>query len=707
MYLPECPGFKLIYMQRLLSSIFFILFLSVLFPTVGLSQADHLCDQHHRWEEAIQEDSSVYYRHQELEAFTREYIQTRQVNEGLRIIPVVFHVMHAYGEENISKEQILNAVEILNQDFRRKNPDTSIIINAFKPLATDSEIEFRLAKLDPQGNCTEGIVRVYTDLAYAGSDDLKDFSRWPRGSYLNIWVVGSIASGAAGYSYYPGIGPDRDGIVIRHDYVGGIGTSSLNRSHTLTHEVGHYLNLAHPWGNSNEPGLADNCNIDDGVEDTPLTIGHTSCNLSAVTCGSLDNVQNFMEYSYCTRMFTHGQGARMQAALASSISERNSLWQESNLFETGTHPFYQAQPCIAQADFYAPRRIICPGEEVQVFELSFNGEVGTFEWYFPGGTPEFSNEQNPFVMYENPGEYPVQLKVINQMGVDSLIKQDFIQVITQDPSIQPPLTENFTPGQFPRFSDWSGSNWILEQSGNVGWEYTSTVGSDAVGALVVRNSYNEEGAKSTLLSPQIFLPENTESVQLSFDYAYAQAFEESDDEFILFISKDCGKTWQVRFLRSGYFLSSTGGEVSWFNFVPSNEEWIHVERDLTANVDAGGSFQLKFQMISSQGNNFFLDHINLGITLSADEVLDTDFQVRVYPNPTHGDGTVEMISPSAGAATVHLMSLQAGLIRSMHTALLPGNNQLALQAFGEMAAGVYFIKVETDWGTITRKLIVQ
>ena len=118
---------------------------------------------------------------------------------------------------------------------------------------------------------------------------------------------------------------EEDGIVIQHNYTGSIGTSNAYRSRTLTHEVGHWLNLRHPWGNSNNPGLAENCDEDDLVDDTPNTMGWTSCVLEGTTCGSLDNVQNYMDYSYCGRMFTLGQKDRMRAAaLSRSPNEINS-----------------------------------------------------------------------------------------------------------------------------------------------------------------------------------------------------------------------------------------------------------------------------------------------------------------------------------------------------------------------------------------------
>ena len=224
------------------------------------------------------------------------------------IIPVVFHVIHDYGTENISDAQILDQMRILNEDFRKLNADTASIVSQFVGIADDSEIEFRLANIDPNGNCTNGIDRIASMETYVGDDGSK-LNSWPRNRYLNVWVVRTISSGAAGYAYLPGGAPTAavDGIIILSTYVGSIGTGNPTTARALTHEIGHFLNLQHTWGSTNNPNVA--CG-NDGVSDTPVTKGWTSCNLTSnaiCTANVQENVQNFMDYSYCYRMFTAGQ----------------------------------------------------------------------------------------------------------------------------------------------------------------------------------------------------------------------------------------------------------------------------------------------------------------------------------------------------------------------------------------------------------------
>ena len=161
----------------------------------------------------------------------------------------MFHILHLGGPENISDAQVLDALYVLNRDFRKQNPDTNTIVNDFKALAADANLEFRLATKDEFGNCTNGITRHYDARTNWDTDMSNYFTTWNPTKYLNIYVVNNITIGAAGYTYLPGSAPGyMDAIVMRHDYVGTMGTGSLYTSRALTHEVGHWFNLQHVWG---------------------------------------------------------------------------------------------------------------------------------------------------------------------------------------------------------------------------------------------------------------------------------------------------------------------------------------------------------------------------------------------------------------------------------------------------------------------------
>jgi len=223
-------------------------------------------------------------------------------------IPIVFHILHLGGDENITNEQILNAVDLLNEDYRALNADADNVHPAFLDLVGDAEIQFALPTLDPNGNCTNGIDRIFSTETLVGDDGSK-LNGWPRDKYLNVWITLFIGDeGTAGYAYKPTSSTDQifrllDGILILQDYIGEIGSGTPFRSTALTHEIGHYLNLDHVWGNNNgvEPDapqaptghMVPDCG-DDLVEDTPVTRGWNICpayNDPVFDWADCDNIQ--------------------------------------------------------------------------------------------------------------------------------------------------------------------------------------------------------------------------------------------------------------------------------------------------------------------------------------------------------------------------------------------------------------------------------
>lgn len=256
-----------------------------------------------------------------------------------KTIPVVVHIIYNDSYSNISDAQVNSGLIAINEDFNAGNSDYNNVVSAFSSIKSNVGISFALASIDPNGNPTTGITRTESDFTDDAGENVKSLVMWDTDMYLNVWVVDNIESGAGAYAYYPGTAPNgAEGIVCRHSQFGTIGTSSSYNfaSTTMTHEIGHYLNLAHTWGDSNDPGEDVNCNDDDGVSDTPNTIGTLyGCNTNQSTCGSLDNVQNYMDYTDCTNMFSNGQRSRMHAALHSSVGGRINLWQYDNLLATG------------------------------------------------------------------------------------------------------------------------------------------------------------------------------------------------------------------------------------------------------------------------------------------------------------------------------------------------------------------------------------
>lgn len=238
------------------------------------------------------------------------------------VIPTVVHVIYKNQTENVSSAQIQSQLDILNEDFRKLNADTTNVEQGFSK--ADVGIEFCLAKRDPAGNKTTGITKTTTTI-----DDVCDLNStqyfqlapiWNPDHYLNIWVC-DINNVIAGYAFPPNqIARNRDGLVIQYENFGNTGSVSppYDQGRTATHEIGHWFNLSHPWGNGSIPS----CSADDGISDTPNQgVIYNGCpSAPQQSCGTKDMLSNFMGYldDRCMGNFTEGQKVRIRNIINNS-----------------------------------------------------------------------------------------------------------------------------------------------------------------------------------------------------------------------------------------------------------------------------------------------------------------------------------------------------------------------------------------------------
>ena len=269
-----------------------------------------------------------YRRNQDrIEQGIRRSIGTGQALRTLRkllTIDVVVHVVYKLPAENISDAQVQSQIAVVNKDFRATNPDKSKVPPVWKGLVGDSNLKFQLAKKDPSGKATTGITRTATTRDSFGSGNaVKKKAQggadaWASDRYLNIWVC-NLADGLLGYAQFPGGPPTTDGVVILYTAFGtsGAAAAPFNLGRTATHEIGHWLNLRHIWGDRND------CGGTDFVTDTPNqqlpntgkpAFPHVSCNNGP----NGDMFMNYMDYvdDNAMFMFTPAQVLRMNATLA-------------------------------------------------------------------------------------------------------------------------------------------------------------------------------------------------------------------------------------------------------------------------------------------------------------------------------------------------------------------------------------------------------
>ena len=275
-------------------------------------------------------DPQLKVRMQDNEKKLQNWIKNN-ANEKLSniiAIPVVVHVVYNNNNENISDQQIQSQIDILNEDFRRLNADAVNTPSAFLSVSADCQIEFCLATTDPNGNSTTGITRTSTSqTSFSTNDGVKYSSSggvnaWNTSDYLNMWVC-DLSGGLLGYAQFPGGTVSSDGVVCDYAYFGNIGTatSPYDLGRTATHEVGHWLNLRHIWGDSNCGN--DFCN------DTPE---HSASNYGCPSYPSTSNCNgngtsgdmfmNYMDYTNdaCMNIFTQDQKTRMIACINNNRS---------------------------------------------------------------------------------------------------------------------------------------------------------------------------------------------------------------------------------------------------------------------------------------------------------------------------------------------------------------------------------------------------
>lgn len=322
-----------------------ILFLLLSIFISALTHAQHRCGSDKVFKEVCVRDAMAITRKNTFDALVHQYQTTSPINPKLNdvsdankanaisVIPIVVHLVYNTTAQNLSDAQIRSQISVLNADFRMKNADTLSISHPFWTTTADAGIEFCLATTDPNGNPTTGIIRTFTSTTRFDYDTINNWSdvkftstggadNWDPNRYLNVWVC-NLTGSVLAISTFPSelsSTPDEDGIVVNYRFMGAGGTalSPYNKGRTLTHEIGHWLGLAHIWGDA----FCGN----DMVSDTkPAESENYGCpsfpHRPNNACGGDANGEMYMNYmdyvdDHCMNMFTYGQVTRMQATLS-------------------------------------------------------------------------------------------------------------------------------------------------------------------------------------------------------------------------------------------------------------------------------------------------------------------------------------------------------------------------------------------------------
>lgn len=708
------------------------------FTSINYAQ-NQWCGAHDRMETVFDQNPGLeeqMYR-QLADKFSQETpIMDRDVNGT---IPVVVHIIHDGSESNISYDQILDAITILNEDYQKLNADTIDTRNTtdapFSPIAANIGLTFELAKLDPNGECTNGVQRIYAPhLTDNAGDNVKSSANggadpWPYDKYLNIWVVNSIeSSGGAGitlgyaqfpYDYPPiyVVDPSIHGIVIRHDSFGTIGTSNTN-GETLTHEVGHILGLFHTFEDIFDFS-GDGCHTEDCTQngdficDTPPCSAATwGCNTSQNSCTDIpsgdfygidayDQFENWMSYDNCQNMFTEGQKTRILtnltdiAFLANWISPANNTATGVGMPET-----------LCKAEFFSDKTIICAGESVQFYDQSYFNVTGT-NWTLTGGTPANSTNADPLITYNTPGLYPVTLEATDGSSTVTNTVTDYILVLPNpgDPS---PYHEGFQ--SMTNITD-NNRFMTINQNGGETWEHNDQIGSTgsiSSKSAWINNYGNADGTTDELVSGTIDLSSvpGSETLVFSFKFAYKKKESSTDEWLRLYVSNDCGETWVLRKSLHGSALSQDILSTPYTE--PQVEDWTLVS---LTNITSGyytADFRYKFEFTNDDGNNIFIDDINI-YPESMTELMEFDGlgSLSVYPNPVNNNLTIELFASSTQNFSIDIYSAIGQKIASIYEGQLNKGLNTLNYSTEQLPRGVYFVRVSSEGRLQTIKLIKE
>jgi len=575
---------------------------------------------------------------------------------GVYQIPIIVHVVHngeAIGVgRNLSVATIQSQIDVLNEDFRRIAGSNGFNTH---PDGADTEIEFCLARRRPDGSAfppgEDGINRIdATAQGWGGptfsttfiNNTIKpfctatQFGGWDPAVYMNFWSI-DLQGGLLGYAQFPttvlgGMGCNAqnvitDGVVMDYQTIGKAAVTGFpgpfNEGRTATHEVGHWLGLRHIWGDGG-------CGVDDFCNDTPLSdASNGGCPTGHVSCGSVDMIENYMDYTndLCMNIFTNDQKMRMRTVLENSPIRASLITSDACI-----------PPAVSDASITGiidPDGDNCAGSITPTVTLRNRGSSNltsvTIAYTLNNGAPTTFNWTGNIA----PGaENNVVLPPFNApLGIHDFRAYTELPngVVDPDPTydttliafavsngLMPDQAEDFDGGVFPPNVRWNIDNPNDDCYEWVGQACVSSAGVANNVAAMMTNTNNGTNDDEFLYTPYFILPCNATAANVSFDKAYRRRVTGSNDRLRLEMSDDCGATWSnVLFDQSGNALDGPNGTSGGAYWIPTTAgEWQNVNIDLMPFVTGTSqSVQFRFRATNDgNGGNLFVDNFNFTAT---------------------------------------------------------------------------------------------
>lgn len=677
-------------------------------------------------------------------------------------IPVIVHVIHtgqAVGTSyNISTAQINSQLDVLNEDYRRLNADTSLIPAIWKSVAADCEINFCPATVDPNGLPlnTPGIERINATTrgwSISGltntyiTNNIKPATIWNTNKYLNVWVVPDYTNGAGidllGYATFPagstlsGITSSStsttDGFVCWYKSYGRVGNldPTYNKGETATHEIGHWLGLRHIWGDAtcgtdycNDTPIAQSANY--GCHAHPYHLGLCSGN----TTGEM--FMNYMDYSddACLYMFTNDQKTRVQTCMS------NSPMRVAQAASTACNSVVSAGDDAAALQITSPVASSCATSIIPQFKLinygnvpltscTINyildsGTVSTYAWTGSISSPGYATVQLPVISGSptfSAGVHTLKIYTSSPNGASDVnaandtVKTNFTITNPTATAIngsnfysQPFSVTPFTAGAYPGFS-LSNPN-----IGSPAWSYTNTAGGFGNSTSCVRvlnysaTNPNPYAAQTDEFNTPNFDFTATNPYYLNFNVAYAKRSGAINDSLLVYVSTDCDASWTKIYGKSQNNLATNGGTSVTSSFTPTAAQWRSESIDLSS-YQGNSHVRFKFKNYNGGGNNIYVDDINVSnAPLAVASTASLQNQLLLFPNPSQGTFTLTLNLASQSDVKISIIDLLGNQVYSSKKSNV--KNEDIQFDLSNLAKGVYFVEVATNKEKVTRRISI-
>ncbi|TAE49867.1 MAG: T9SS C-terminal target domain-containing protein [Bacteroidetes bacterium] len=634
-------------------------------------------------------------------------------------IPVVVHVVYNTPDQNISDAQVLSQIDVLNEDFRKLNADTTVTPGPFKSLAGDIKIEFCLANFDPQGLPTTGITRTQTTNTEFALDNSVKFTAqgghdaWPYQQYLNMWSC-PLTGGILGYSSGIGFGGDPavDGVVMGYQYFGRVGNvdPQFGLGRTATHEIGHWLGLRHIWSDDND------CATDDGISDTPphleanfgcKTFPYISCNNGP----NGDMFVNYMDYSddACLTMFTKKQSAVMRSKFDVG-GERRSLLTSGGCI----NPLFNDAGIDT---LLSPGGILCGGTgEIKavlknygknfltsaIIKFYLDGTLlGSYTW-----TGSLDSNETAIIIYPvtgvTPGPHVIEAVTASPNSSNDPDQGNNGADVTfqslEHDGLPIPYAESFEGANYPPV-DWT----LLNPDNNIGWQKTTAASYTGAGSVFMDNfNYSAVGQVDEFVVTDLDITPFPHA-GLAFRLAYAQFGTNTGfaDTLEVWVSGDCGITYKRLYKKYGAALATVAPVAG--PFVPNKSQWREEWVDL---IDFAGNngIKIKFRHTTNYENNLYIDDINIVqlFTLGADPVEGT--RVSLVPNPARDHVQITLEGWSAAAVSYQILDVSGREVAQGVWSQAAASHEISTAA---LPRGLYLVRLSQENRSFQGKLMLE